>query len=51
MKYLIVVVSALAAAVNAAPHLLYHPTVYQTLAVPAVSQYHSQDALGQYSYG
>lgn len=55
MKFLIVLVSTVLAA-NAAPAVVsLHPTVYTSLPVwspvPAVSQYHAQDALGQYSYG
>lgn len=58
MKFLIVLVSAFAAS-SAAPSLLaLQPTIYSSYgslpviaAGPAVTQYHAQDELGQYSYG
>lgn len=49
MKTLIVV-SALFLAVFAAPQTLITPTII-TAHSPVISQYHSQDTLGQYSYG
>lgn len=55
MRFLIVLVSTILAC-QAAPSLLtYQPTLYNSWplvsAVPAVTQYHAQDELGQYSYG
>ncbi|CRK95871.1 CLUMA_CG009318, isoform A [Clunio marinus] len=61
MKYFIVLISSILAC-NAAPSLInYQPTVYSSvLAAPSVvhlasgpvlTQYHSQDGLGSYSYG
>lgn len=49
MKTLIFV-SALFVAVFAAPQTLLTPTII-TAQSPVISQYHSQDTLGQYSYG
>lgn len=49
MKSLIVL-SALIVAIFGAPQTLLQPTII-TSASPVVSQYHSQDTLGQYSYG
>lgn len=49
MKTLIFV-SALFVAVFAAPQTLLTPTII-TAQSPVLSQYHSQDTLGQYSYG
>lgn len=49
MKTLIVV-SALFVAVFAAPQTLITPTII-TAQSPVISQYHSQDTLGQYTYG
>jgi hypothetical protein len=52
MKSLLVFISSVACVVFGAPTTLYHPLVYSApIAVPAISQWHSQDALGQYSYG
>lgn len=62
MKLLVVFASALVACQAAPSYISYHPSVYSSVhalpahiqyvaAVPAVSQYHSQDSLGQYSYG
>jgi len=49
MKTLIFV-SALFVAVFAAPQTILTPTII-TAQSPVISQYHSQDTLGQYSYG
>lgn len=46
----LVVLSALLAAVLGAPQTLLTPTII-TSQSPIISQYHSQDTLGQYSYG
>jgi len=57
MKLLVVFISTfLVCKAAPAPQIIsFHPTVYSTWpvvsAVPAVTQYHAQDALGQYSYG
>lgn len=61
MKLFVVFISALVSCQAAPSVISYHPTLYSSLhalpayqyvaAVPAVSQYHSQDSLGQYSYG
>ncbi|KAG5679463.1 hypothetical protein PVAND_009028 [Polypedilum vanderplanki] len=48
MKFLVVFFSSLVA-VFSAPAIIHQPIVYT--AVPSLSQWHSQDTLGQYSYG
>lgn len=57
MKLLVVFVSTILVC-NAAPAIWnLQPTVYSSwpvaplVAAPAVTQYHAQDELGQYSYG
>jgi Insect cuticle protein len=57
MKFLIVFISSLAVTAYGAPTIISAPIVYGApfhtviSAVPASTQWHSQDALGQYSYG
>ncbi|CAO1355928.1 unnamed protein product [Diamesa serratosioi] len=54
MQFLVVLASCLVAASAAPQFITYgvHPSVYSTIVTaPGVSQYHSQDSLGQYSYG
>ncbi|CAO1306237.1 unnamed protein product [Diamesa tonsa] len=54
MQFLVVLASCLVVASAAPQYIAYgvHPQVYSTIVTaPGASQYHSQDALGQYSYG
>lgn len=53
MKVFIVVAAFLVATISAKPSglLTEFPTFYTAASAPILSQYHSQDSLGQYSYG
>lgn len=54
MQFLVVLASCLVVASAAPQYIAYgvHPSVYSTIVTaPGVSQYHSQDSIGQYSYG
>lgn len=54
MKHLIIVFVATLVSVQGAPHLLTYSAIspiHLVAPVPVTNQWHSQDALGQYSYG
>lgn len=50
MKLILLVTVLCVAACSSSPAALLQPTII-TASAPVISQYHSQDALGQYTYG
>lgn len=50
MKLVLLVSAFFVAACSSSPAALLAPTII-TASSPVISQYHSQDALGQYTYG